>query len=151
MKTQTHHENGVLTVQRAFDAPVSDVFDAWIEASKTTHWWGCQDTTKVQSEIQPKVGGTYRHVMSIRGVGDYPIEGQFVEFDPPRLLSYRMPGMDAGEAMLVRVEFTEAGSGTLVVLTQSPIGEPLTDVVATGWTAAFERLGRFFTGERRAA
>jgi len=47
MTTKTKVEGNTLTVERLYDASQSSVFDAWIDAAKTTHWWGCGQTTKV--------------------------------------------------------------------------------------------------------
>lgn len=151
MTTETHVENGTLTVRRIYDAPQAEVFDAWIDAAKTTHWWGCGQTERVASRIEPRVGGAYYHLMSLRDVGDHPIDGTITEFDPPRALAYTMPGMESGEVMAVRVTFEPAEAGTRVTLTQSKLDETLKDVVAAGWAASFERLADFFQGARRAA
>ncbi|MEP3279207.1 MAG: SRPBCC domain-containing protein [Stappiaceae bacterium] len=151
MSTTTTFEDGKLHVRRTFDEPRTAVFDAWIQASKTKEWWGCADTVHVTSEIEPKVGGNYIHAMTIKNVGVHPIKGQITAFEPPARLAYKMPGMSEGDWMQVNVEFIEDGGTTNVHLTQWPIPDPLRDIIAAGWTASFERMARFFAGERRAA
>lgn len=149
--TEVRVDGTVLTVTRVFEEPIDTVFDAWIDAAKTTHWWGCGATTKVASEVDPEPGGRYRHRMTIDQVGDHQIDGWIIEFDPPHSLAYRMPGLMDGPETMVRVTFTTVPEGTRVTLIQSPIDQQLTEVVSAGWKASFERLARFFTGERRAA
>ncbi|MEM6696237.1 MAG: SRPBCC domain-containing protein [Pseudomonadota bacterium] len=151
MKTQTRLDGDTLIVERIYDAPVADVFDAWINASKTTHWWGCGQTTKVVSTIQDRLGGSYRHLMSLDGVGDHAVEGTITEYEPPTLLAYRMPGVFQEADMSVRVTFEAVADGTKVTLKQTPLSEPLQKIVSNGWRAAFERLQEFFEGARRAA
>eukprot|EP00752_Nemacystus_decipiens_P019240 g17296.t1 len=151
MTTQTRLDGDTLTVTRTYAAGQADVFDAWIDAMKTTHWWGCGQTSKVASTIEPQVGGRYQHLMTIEGVGDHLIDGVLVEFDPPNLLAYEVPGMHDDAPMLVRVIFESVGDATLVTLVQGLLPEALQDVVAAGWTASFERLAQFFDGMRRAA
>ncbi len=151
MKTETSFENGTLTMTRVYDMPRAAVFAAWTEASQTKEWWGCGDTTHVASEIEPQVGGKYIHAMTIKNVGVHPINGMLTVFEPPARLAYEMPGMSEGEQMLVDVTFTEADGGTRVQLTQSLIPDGLGEVITNGWTASFERLARYFKGERRAA
>lgn len=151
MKTVTQFENGTLHVTRVFDKPRDAVFEAWVETSKTQEWWGCGDTTHVTSEIEPRVGGKYVHAMTITNVGVHPIMGQITHFDPPARLAYTMPGMAEGEMMAVDVRFTDKDGATEVHLTQSVLPDPMCDVVSAGWTASFERLARYFGGERRAA
>ncbi len=151
MTTETHVNGDTLTVRRVYDASLAETWDAWIEAGKTTHWWGCSQTTKVRSEVEPKLGGKYHHEMTIEGHGEHLIAGEFTAYDPPSLLAYRMPGIDPEQTMDVRVEFKEVSGGTEVTLTQNMIPEPFRGMVEAGWTASFDRLARFFDGERRAA
>lgn len=151
MTTETNVNDGVLTVRRLYEASQTDVFDAWIDAAKTTHWWGCENTFKVDSSVDANVGGTYRHNMHIKDVGEYAIQGKILAYDPPSLLEYEMPDEFSGTTMRIHVAFEAVSGGTLVTLTQSQLPEPMQDVVAAGWTASFERLARFLTGERRAA
>lgn len=151
MTTETRLNGDTLTVTRHYNAGQAEVFEAWMDASKTMHWWGCANTTKVASKIEPQAGGTYQHLMSIDGVGEHLIDGTLTAFDPPKHLAYRMGGSPDGRDMAVRVDFEPVGDGTLVTLTQTPLPAEWQDVVAAGWTASFERLDRFFGGERRAA
>ncbi len=151
MKTETSFENGTLTLTRIYDMPRETVFAAWTEASQTKEWWGCGDTTHVSSDIEPKVGGKYIHKMTIKNVGVHPINGMLTAFDPPAHLAYQMPGMAEGEQMQVDVTFTETAGATKVQLTQSVIPAGYDTIIENGWTASFERLARYFKGERRAA
>jgi uncharacterized protein YndB with AHSA1/START domain len=151
MTIQSKAEGNTLTIERTYSASQADVFDAWIDAAKTTHWWGCGQTTKVASTIDQREGGRYQHLMTIDGVGDHLIDGVFLEYLPPQSLSYKMPGAGEDQEMTVRVTFTAEGDQTRVTLTQSPIPEFLQDIVAAGWTASFARLAAFFAGARRAA
>jgi len=151
MTVETRFSDGVLTVRKEFAKPIDVVFDAWIDAAKTTHWWGCADTTQVVSEIETKAGGKYCHTMTITNVGDHTINGSLVEFDPPRKLVYSMPASEFAPAMLVSVAFGETAIGTVVTLTQSEIPDPMKDVIGAGWTASFNRLDAYFQGQRRAA
>lgn len=151
MTTQTKVDGDTLTVEQVFDAPQADVFDAWIDAAKTTHWCGCANTTRVQSTIDPKAGGPYQHLMKVDGVGEYLIDGTILECRRPDVLSYKMPSEGDLPEMVVRVTFEATGDQTKVTLIQSPLPGFLHDVVAAGWTASFGRLSEFFSGARRAA
>ncbi|MGJ8528721.1 SRPBCC family protein [Maritalea sp.] len=151
MSVQINCEQNCLTAKKIYDAAKADVFDAWIDAAKTTHWWGCEDTSKVQSDIEPQQDGCYRHKMTINGVGEHTVEGKIITFDPPNLLIYQMPGFSADQIVTVRVIFEQSESGTLVTLMQSPVHPEYQEIVSNGWRAAFERLGQFFDGQRRVA
>ena len=151
MTTETRFENGILTVTRTFDAPRKDVFDAWIETSKVQLWWGCGDTTKVVSEIEPKVGGKYFHMMTIKGAGEFPMNGLITEFDPPSRLAYTVNSPVDGPGMSVIVDFTEQDNQTEVCLTHQNIPQDFSGIVQGGWTAAFDKLDRFLLGNAEAA
>lgn len=151
MTTRTMTDKNTLTVERIYDAAQADVFDAWIDATKTAHWWGCQNTSRVQSTIDAREGGAYQHLMHIDGVGQYLINAVLSEVRPPEYLAYTLPAEGPMPAMTVKVSFTPLGDQTKVVLVQSPLPDVLQDTVAAGWTASFDRLSDFFAGARRAA
>ncbi len=151
MSTKTHYEKGTLTVTRIFDAPREDVFDAWIETSKVELWWGCADTTKVKSQIEPRVGGKYFHLMTIKDGGDFPSDGLITAFDPPAKLAYTVNGPEPGPGMSVTVEFSSLGDQTEVRLTHSGLPDELSEIVAGGWSAAFGKLDLFLIEDAEAA
>ncbi|WP_168193203.1 SRPBCC family protein [Rhodophyticola sp. CCM32] len=151
MSVDTSFEKGILTISRQYDHPLDEVFSAWVDAGKTREWWGCENTTHVTSEIETEVGGKYEHAMTITGVGVHPIKGKLTAYEPPVRLAYEMPGMSEGEIMQVNVSFKDRDGQTEVTLTQSMVPAELRGVIKAGWTASFERLARFFNGERRAA
>ncbi len=143
MNTQTSYADGTLTVTRHYDAPREDVFDAWIAVAKVEKWWGCGDTTHVKSGVEPRIGGKYEHIMTLKNDFKNPVNGVITEYDPPALLAYEVAGETPDEKMRVRVEFTEKPDGTQVRLVHSGIPDQFSQFVIPGWTAAFDKLGRF--------
>lgn len=141
MSTETKFESGKLYVSRYYDAPREAVFDAWVETSKVSKWWGCDQTTNVEAEIEPKVGGKFIHRMTIGGVPQAPSQGRLVEFDPPVRLSY------ADSDSKITVDFTETGEGTQVLLVHEGIPEEYIQFVKPGWIAAFRKLDAFLSVE----
>ena len=150
MSTDIRFEDGNLIVTRTYCAPRAAVFEAWVETSKVQAWWGCDDTTAVRSEIEPKVGGCYNHHMTIHG-SEHPACATFTEFDPPARLAYESPAPMGGEGVMrVSVDFEEVEEGTRVQLIHAGIPDmqipgdiELRDIIRTGWTAAFRKLGEF--------
>ncbi len=140
MSAEVSYENGKLVVTRLFAAPRSAVFEAWIKTSKVELWWGCGYAMKVKSEIEPKVGGKYHHLMTLRGVGDYPHYGLITEYEPPALLAYELVDPDRDEKMYVRVTFTEQGDQTAVRLIQDNLPDAYSEYVMAGWSSSFEGL-----------
>ncbi len=143
MSVEVSYENGKLVVTRLFAAPRQAVFDAWIKTSKVELWWGCGYATKVKSDIEPKIGGKYHHLMTLRDVGEYPHFGLITEFDPPALLAYELVDPELEVKMTVRVVFTEQGDQTAVCLTQDNLPGAYSEFVMTGWSSSFEGLAYF--------
>ena len=151
MSTDVKFEDGNLIVSRWYDAPRELVFEAWVETSKVQQWWGCAECTSVRSEIEPKVGGSYNHHMTIEGAGEVPGFATLTEYDPPARLAYKSETPDgSGAEMIVSVDFSEVGGGTQVRLVHAGIPDmrvegdvELRAIVQTGWTAAFGKLGTF--------
>ena len=151
MSTKTSFENGQLTVTRVYDAPRDAVFDAWIETSKVEKWWGCADTTQVTSTVEPRVGGKYCHLMTIKDAGEFPMNAVITDYDPPALLAYEVAGMQPGQTMTVRVEFMERDGQTEVRLTHDNIPTEFGEIITGGWSAAFDKLDGFLVAEAAAA
>ncbi len=151
MSTETKFEDGNLIVTRVYDAPRDVVFDAWFETSKVQQWWGCAECTSVRSEIEPKVGGQYNHHMTIEGAGEVPGFATLTEYDPPSRLAFTSAAPDDRDSnMIVSVDFTEVDGGTLVRLVHAGIPNirvdgnvELLEIIRSGWTAAFGKLGAF--------
>ncbi|MEM1133578.1 MAG: SRPBCC domain-containing protein [Pseudomonadota bacterium] len=152
MTTITEFGDGQLTVTRVYNAPIEEVFEAWIETSKLKKWWGCAECVDVQSEVEPRLGGKYNHHMTLEteyGRHEQPGFATLVEYDPPRKLAYT--SNEQGDEMVISVNFNSVEGGTKVTLVHSRIpnmkvdgGVDLHDIIRGGWTAAFEKLARLF-------
>lgn len=138
-RSESHYENGTLTMTRTYDAPVAAVFEAWVETSKVEQWWGCKQTTNVKSDIEKKVGGKYNHVMTIQGAGEYPMTCRITAYDPPNLLAYE-DASDDPNPMRVTIRFTSKGDQTEVRLVHENLPDNLSEIVNGGWTAALGKL-----------
>src|SRR6185503_9690880 len=117
---------------------------------KAEQWWGCEATTQVRAQIEPRVGGRFDHRMTIERVGEVPTSGRITEFDPPARLAFvwDVPpggGADAGKPMRIVVDFAEVAGGTEVRLVHSGIPAEHRDLVRAGWSASLERLDALLT------
>lgn len=142
MSMKTHYADRTLTMSRLYDAPRAAVFDAWINTLKVQEWWGCADTTKVRSEIEPRIGGKFCHVMTIHGA-DHNAVGVIIACDPPARLAYELAATDFSPKMTVDVGFAEEDGKTRVTLAHSGLPDALSPIVQAGWTAALGKLGDF--------
>lgn len=102
-------------------APPERVFQALIDPSQVVQWWGqtgIYRCTKFEADL--RVGGTWRSIGLDASGAQFEITGQYLEIDPPRLLSSSWAASWTGDAKTnVRWELKPAGLGTLVKIRHS--------------------------------
>lgn len=106
------------------DAPVERVFQALVDPSQVVQWWGqtgIYRCTKFESDL--RVGGIWRTI-GLDGNGErFEVIGEYLELDPPRLLSSTWVATWTGNAKTkVRWELEPSGNGTLVRIRHSGFG-----------------------------
>ena len=80
----TEDATQVVRIERTFDAPAEDVFDAWTSADVIRRWFRPgRDWGTPSAEVDLRVGGTVRVVMRSPDGSDYPLHGTFLEVAPP--------------------------------------------------------------------
>jgi uncharacterized protein YndB with AHSA1/START domain len=116
------HNQDAIQGEVHIGAPPERVFQALTDPRQTMQWWGQRGIyhhTGWKADLRP--GGQWRS----EGVGDtdgkpYHVHGEYVEFDPPHLVSYTWIASWSGPLQtLVRWELESADSGTLVRLRHS--------------------------------
>ena len=139
MKSEVKITGNQMQITRVFDAPRERVFAAWTQRDLLQRWTGCKDTTKVELEMDFRVGGTFTQKMSIKGVGDYSVTGTYDEIIEPEKIVYHV---NLGPAVSrVMVEFIAQGNQTKLVLTQDGFPDPnLCKMVSQGTTEALDKL-----------
>jgi uncharacterized protein YndB with AHSA1/START domain len=103
------------------DAPAERVFQALVDPSQVVQWWGqtgIYRCTKFESDL--RVGGTWRTI-GLDGNGHkFEVTGEYLELDPPRLLSSTWIATWTGNAKTkVRWELEPSGNGTFVRIRHS--------------------------------
>lgn len=135
-----------LQITRVFDAPRQLVFAFWKEVARLQKWWGCKDTTKVECQMDFRVGGSFSYVMQIKGAGEFRYQGQYDEIIEPEKIAYHADF--GGTITRVVVEFSELGAQTKMVLTQ--VGFPAQEIckmVSQGTTESFDKLEALVANE----
>jgi len=102
-------------------APPACVFQALANSSQVVHWWGqagIYRCTKFESDL--RVGGTWRAI-GLDGNGrHFEITGEYLEVEPPRILSSTWVATWTGNAKTkVRWELEPFDRGTLVRIRHS--------------------------------
>jgi uncharacterized protein YndB with AHSA1/START domain len=120
--TVISHDMDAIQAEIHIAAPPDRVFKAITDPRQLTEWWGQKGmyhSTDWQADVRP--GGQWR----CEGVSDtdgspYHVSGEYVEVDPPRVVSYTWLASFAGPLKtLVRWELSAASGGTTVRLRHS--------------------------------
>jgi uncharacterized protein YndB with AHSA1/START domain len=133
-----------LRLERTFRAPPDKVFAAFTHVDVLRRWWAPGiDWEMTVVEVDLAVGGRMRLVMRNLDGEAYGGEGEFVEIDPPRRLTYVWRWDDEADAapQFVEIDFLEGDGLTTVVLTNKGLrDEGSADEHRDGWHLSFDNL-----------
>jgi uncharacterized protein YndB with AHSA1/START domain len=135
-----------LVIERTFDAPAQEVFDAWTSEEVLRRW--CYGDPRLETpvaEVDLRVGGRLRIVMRDPKAGeDHGATGEYTVVDPPRRLAFTWTWDDQdSERQLIELEFTERDGATTVRMTSYGIStQERADSHREGWGICFDNLDR---------
>ena len=75
--------NNEILVTRDFDAPADLVFEAWTTPDLVKRWWAGDRGEVTDAQIDLRVGGRWRWVMTANGGFTVAFSGEYLEIDPP--------------------------------------------------------------------
>jgi len=78
-------DNQIL-ITREFAAPRANVWRAFTEPELIKRWWGGQKGTVTSVEVDLRVGGRWRYVLTATGGFEVAFHGEFRTIDAPSLL-----------------------------------------------------------------
>ena len=117
---------GELTITRVFQARPEVVFECMTTPEHLTHFWGPIGTNTPLDKItvEPRPGGRFETVMVVEATGDeMPVNGVFIEFDPPHTFSFTEAGVDGG--MTTKITFNDLGDGRTETVTHQTNVPPM--------------------------
>jgi uncharacterized protein YndB with AHSA1/START domain len=131
-----------LEVRRTIRAPRQRVFDAWTKAEELKRWHAPAPATVDTTEVDLRVGGTWRiHMRGAEGQ-DYHVHGVYREIDPPQRLVYTWTWAHDPIDSTVTIEFHDLGDATEVVLRHDGLVTPKSRANHEhGWVGCFAKLG----------
>jgi uncharacterized protein YndB with AHSA1/START domain len=138
-------EGHVVRIERTFDAPAEDVFDAWTSAEVMRRWLHCdQDWETPEAEVDLRVGGAVRIVMRRPDGTEAGARGEYRLIERPhRLVMSWTFDDDPSNEQLIELSFTELEGSTTVLLVNSGIS---TDQRRAGqdwgWRGCLDQLER---------
>ena len=133
-----------LRQERAFDAPIEQVFAALTEPTLLATWWGPHGFTTPEINLELAVGGRYRFTMQ-PPIGElFHLSGEFLDVQRPSRLSFTFswdePDPDDRETV-VELTLEPVGRATTVSLSQGEFAtEARLELHRSGWTDSFDKL-----------
>jgi uncharacterized protein YndB with AHSA1/START domain len=99
-----------VTFERTYDAPIAKVWQAWTDPEQLKKWWGPNDVTIDECEVDLKVGGRVYIVMQAsEAMGEYagtrwPMEATFTVVEEPTTLVYEAKAWTDGMEETTTIE-----------------------------------------------
>lgn len=141
-------DSTTVRLERTFDAPAEDVFDAWTNPEVLKRWWAVTAAGRTPvADVDLRVGGAYRLSMEDPDAGTvHTVRGEYSEVHRPERLVYSWCWEEAegrtGHVSTVTVEFLGDGERTTVVLEHSGLESPESrERHRHGWEACTGMLG----------
>ena len=145
--TRPDSSEELLIVRRVIPVTRHRVFDAWLDPQSLARWMTPAPSTRASVEVDAKVGGKFRIVMS-HPLQEYEHTGEFLVIERPRLLSFTWRSVHTDlRPTVVTVEFLERGESTEVVLTHRRLPPSQIENHRAGWTDILRLLGEVLAGQ----
>jgi uncharacterized protein YndB with AHSA1/START domain len=139
----TEHRERVLRIERTFDAPIEEVFDAWTSEAVLRRWLHCgPDWQTPVAEVDLRVGGRIRIVMRDAAGADHGATGEYRLIDRPHRLVFTWTFDEHPDnRQLIELLFSARGRATDVVMINSGIAtDGRWQSQKTGWEGCYEVL-----------
>jgi uncharacterized protein YndB with AHSA1/START domain len=139
----------VVRIERTFDAPAEEVFDAWTSPEVMKRWFHCApDWGTPEAEVDLRVGGKVRVVMRRPDGSEVEAGGEYTLIDrPQRLVMTWTFDDDPSNRQLIELTFSESGASTNVVMVNSGIStDKRRDAQDWGWRGCVDQLERLLAG-----
>jgi uncharacterized protein YndB with AHSA1/START domain len=139
----------VVRIERTYDAPAEDVFDAWTTPEVMKRWFHCApgwDTP--DAEVDLRVGGKVRVVMRKPDGTEVQAHGEYTHIDRPhRLVMTWTFDDDPSNEQLIELSFSESEGSTTVLLVNSRIStDERRENQDWGWHGCLDELEREWAG-----
>lgn len=145
----TEHSDRILRIERDFDAPIEQVFDAWTSDEVMRRWLHCgRDWETPTAEVDLRVGGRIRIVMRDPDGDVHGAHGEYQLIERPRRLVFTWTFDEHPDNhQLIELEFSERDGVTTVVMINSGIAtEGLEGSQRTGWHLCYDELRNELAG-----
>jgi uncharacterized protein YndB with AHSA1/START domain len=150
-----------IELEKTYDAPLEVIWQAWTNPEKLKQWWGPDNVTIPECEVDLKVGGKFYIVMeageamgTLKGT-QWPMEAKFTVVEPNAKLAYTAQAWTEGtnkEDWLIdqttEITFAEVDGKTKVVVKAAiyklgPKAGMAAEGMKYGFTQQLEKLNTF--------
>jgi uncharacterized protein YndB with AHSA1/START domain len=109
-----------ILITREFDAPKHLVYQAWTTPELIKRWWSGNRGEVTSVEVDLRVGGTWRYVMTANGGFEVAFHGEYKEIVPNELIvaTEVFEGMPDASALDTHTFTEKDGRTTLTLLVQ---------------------------------
>jgi uncharacterized protein YndB with AHSA1/START domain len=145
----TEASERVVRIERSFDAPAEEVFDAWTSEEVLRRWLHAgPDWETPRAKVDLRVGGTVQIVMRGPDGSEVGAGGEYTLIERPRRLAFTWTfDDDPSNEQLIEMEFSENDGVTTVVFVNSNIShDERRDQQEYGWQLCFDNLDRALAG-----
>jgi uncharacterized protein YndB with AHSA1/START domain len=134
-------EPRVVIVRRSIAAPRERVFDAWLDPATLARFMLPGDVTHTTAEVDARVGGRFRIVMT-HGRGGAEHWGEYLVIDPPARLSFTWISASTDlQSTTVTIELHERDDGgTDLVLSHRGLPDRTFGSHEGGWGSIVAKL-----------
>lgn len=165
MGSQTPFTRQKVTLERAFDAAIEDVWELWTTKDGIESWWGPEGFTVSVRKLDLRPGGELLfattatapdQVEFIKKLG-MPLTTEsriiYIEIVPRQRLAYTnildfVPGVPTYEVATI-VDFETSPQGVRMVLTMDAMhDENWTKMAVMGWESQFGKLAKLLAARR---
>ena len=157
--------NKEVEFERTYDASLETVWQDWTKPEIIKQWWGPNNVTIPECEVEPRVGGKIYIVMEAgEAMGPYkgtkwPMLGKFTVFEPNSKLSYNAKAWTEGQREETTIEQTtelslteERGKTKLKIRAVGHKAGPGAGMAVQGMKAGFtqqlDKLDNFLTAKK---
>jgi uncharacterized protein YndB with AHSA1/START domain len=154
-----------ITIEPVFNAPLERMWKAWTDPEMLKQWWGPNNVTIPECEIDLRVGGEFYIVMEAgEAMGPYkgtkwPMRAQFTAVEPNSYLAYNAKAWTEGQDtetmidQITEVTLSEENGKTKVhvraaILKTGPKAKMAAEGMQAGFTQQIEKLSNFLAGKK---
>jgi len=151
--TMVTSQQDALITEIEIGAPRERVFQALIDPQQVMRWWTSEQCQIGSFTMDPRLGGRWTYStkhsdLSVNGVNQFSCDGEVLEYDPPRLLSYTWIANwheRPQQRTVVRWELEPIKNGTRLKVTHSGLADlPVSRKdYADGWPGVLRSLKQF--------